>query len=229
MNALKNARKLKDCVGLLGLKTNYFSTCSPKLNEKVYEVRKYQINPKDVKPFVELSNQWMHLRLGHSKLIGYWVMEVGGGINDMVHIWEYDSLSHRAKVRHALAGDPEWVANYFSKILPMMQKQENALYRCFPGTSVLQCPGKGVYEIQMLAGGTGLDAVKEAVGKLQRTNATLLGSFYNVLGIGSLYMLLWHHPTLENVTETSTEFDKSSGISMVVSSLMLPTPWSPMN
>ena len=46
------------------------------------------MKPECVKPFIELSKEWIHLRLNHSVLIGYWTSEIGG-INDMVHIWEY--------------------------------------------------------------------------------------------------------------------------------------------
>ena len=35
----------------------------------------------------------MHLRTSHSKLVGYWITEIGGGIHDVVHIWEYGRKS----------------------------------------------------------------------------------------------------------------------------------------
>jgi hypothetical protein len=65
-----------------------FSTTNTRLNDKVYELRTYSIHPKDMKQFMELSNQFMDIRMKHSKLIGYWLSEIGG-INDVVHIWEY--------------------------------------------------------------------------------------------------------------------------------------------
>ena len=57
-------------------------------SEPVYELRTYSIRPKDFKDFIQLSAECMHLRTGHSKLIGYWISEIGG-ISDVVHIWEY--------------------------------------------------------------------------------------------------------------------------------------------
>ncbi|WAR11666.1 NPS3B-like protein [Mya arenaria] len=111
--------------------------------QKIYELRTYVVNPRDQRQFLDLSKEWMHLRTAHSKLIGYWTNELGSGINDMVHIWEYDSLKHRADVRQRLAGDPEWVGSYFSKILPWLQRQENDLLRCLPGTEVKDAPGSG--------------------------------------------------------------------------------------
>ena len=61
----------------------------------------------------------------------------------MVHIWKYgkyhtnliivkllnykylDSYQHRASVRAKLGGDAEWQAEYFQKILPWLQHQDN--------------------------------------------------------------------------------------------------------
>ena len=49
--------------------------------------------PKDVGQFMEVSKEWFHLRYVHSKALGYWRGELGAGINDMVHIWEYGMLA----------------------------------------------------------------------------------------------------------------------------------------
>ena len=35
----------------------------------------------------------MHLRTKHSKLIGYWISEIGGGIHEVIHIWEYGEFN----------------------------------------------------------------------------------------------------------------------------------------
>jgi len=81
------------CLVICGIPLQrHFSNTFPKAavtNDKIYELRTYAVHPKDVKAFVDLSKEWMHLRLSHSKLVGYWTAELGAGINDMVHIWEY--------------------------------------------------------------------------------------------------------------------------------------------
>ena len=42
---------------------------------------------------MDMGTKWMHLRCTHSRLLGYWVSELGG-IADICHIWEYGM--HRA-------------------------------------------------------------------------------------------------------------------------------------
>ena len=91
---------------------------------KVYELRTYNIKPECMKPFVDLSMEKFHIRTQFSKLHGYWASEIGG-INQVVHIWEYDNYVHRSKVRAELAGNQECISQYFSKILPMMTTQTN--------------------------------------------------------------------------------------------------------
>jgi hypothetical protein len=43
------------------------------------------------------------------KLIGFFTSEIGT-LNQIVHIWAYDSLAHREQCRAALAADADWKA-----------------------------------------------------------------------------------------------------------------------
>ena len=54
-----------------------------------------------------------------------------------------DSLSHRASVRQALAKDETWISSYFSKLMAMLQRQENSLLRLFPGSKLVDPPNPG--------------------------------------------------------------------------------------
>ena len=58
---------------------------------KFYELRIYSIQPSKFGEFIKLTNENLHLRLAHSRLIGYWTTELGG-LNEVVHLWEYGKL-----------------------------------------------------------------------------------------------------------------------------------------
>lgn len=84
-----------------------------------------------------LSKEKFHLRTEHSKLLGYWTVELGGlnQVSDkmesphktlsgkgfgggerttqVTHLWEYDSYSHRAGVRAKLGGHQQWQVKPF--------------------------------------------------------------------------------------------------------------------
>ena len=73
-------------------KTSIISrNCSTK---KIYELRTYSLKPECVKPFMNLTFEKFHIRTNASKLNGYWTAEIGG-INQVVHIWEYGKILYR--------------------------------------------------------------------------------------------------------------------------------------
>ncbi len=66
--------------------------------------------------------------LGH--LVGYYSVEVGP-LNQVVHLWAYDSLDERAKRRAALWADQDWLA-YVAEVGPLVAKQENQILNPAP-------------------------------------------------------------------------------------------------
>jgi len=66
--------------------------------------------------------------LGH--LVGYYAVEVGA-LNQVVHLWAYDSLDERATRRAALWADPEWLA-YVAEGGGLVTKQENQILNPAP-------------------------------------------------------------------------------------------------
>ncbi|MEQ8695809.1 MAG: NIPSNAP family protein [Bauldia litoralis] len=58
-------------------------------------------------------------------MVGYFSTEVGP-LNQIIHMWGYDSFEDRLKRRAELGADPGWQA-YVAKIKPFVLKQENKL------------------------------------------------------------------------------------------------------
>ena len=63
----------------------------------------YHVKPESFSEFLKLTNEKIHLRTNYSKLVGYWSTELGG-LNEVVHIWEYGSPPPPPQV--ARASDP---------------------------------------------------------------------------------------------------------------------------
>ncbi len=61
--------------------------------------------------------------LGH--MVGYFHTEVGP-LNQIVHLWAYDSFEERTRRRAELMADPEWV-EYVIEMRPLLEKQENKI------------------------------------------------------------------------------------------------------
>src|SRR6266404_3249177 len=72
----------------------------------IYEVRTYTLRPGTVPEFEERYEKRLPSRVKHSKLGGFWHTEFGP-LNQVVHVYPYDDLQHRTRVRSAMANDRE--------------------------------------------------------------------------------------------------------------------------
>lgn len=84
-----------------------------KLNEylKIYEAEGYPLQLK---------------YLGHN--VGWYVSQDIGPLNQVVHLWAYESLADREARRGALAKDPAWSA-FLEKAMPLLDRMENKILR----------------------------------------------------------------------------------------------------
>lgn len=71
----------------------------------IYEIRTYNLKPGLVPEYEKRLADAMEARAKYSQLYGVWHTEIGP-LNQMVHIWAYESLQQRADIRAAAAKDP---------------------------------------------------------------------------------------------------------------------------
>lgn len=62
--------------------------------------------------------------------VGYYVTEIGP-LNQIVHLWAYDSFEHRAECRARMRADPRW-PGYLAKIHPLLETQRTKLLHPAP-------------------------------------------------------------------------------------------------
>ncbi|MEQ2305179.1 hypothetical protein AMECASPLE_035011, partial [Ameca splendens] len=154
-----------------------------------YEFRTYSVRPDQNAAFLKLTNEKILLRTKHSELIGYWSVEYGG-LNQVFHVWKYDSYSQRAAVRAALAQDPSWISEYISKALPMLTSQHNEVNYLVPWSRLKSPPQQGgVYELasfQMRPGGPAVWGSAFQASMLSHDfpgYGKLLGAFHSEFGL----------------------------------------------
>jgi len=196
---------------------------------KVYELRTYNIWPQYVKPFLSLTSEQLHLRTAQSKLVGYWTPELGG-LNQVVHLWEYDSLEHRAQVRANLAGDKEWIERYFSKILPMMSSQENSVLSVIPDVTFSHSHDEGVYQLQTLQCHN--SRVLPLTLMESGANDFLVTAFKTIIGERDQIILLWKHSSLSAAINFSTQQQSRDEFDLIRNSsskILLPHAVSPLH
>ncbi|HEV3178803.1 MAG TPA: NIPSNAP family protein [Stellaceae bacterium] len=59
------------------------------------------------------------------RLVGYFTTEIGP-LNQIIHMWGYDSFEDRSRRRAQMQADPGWKA-YVAKIQPLIQTQESKI------------------------------------------------------------------------------------------------------
>lgn len=134
------------------------------LSKNIHELRQYDFSVVHAAQFRKLTEDLLHLRTKHSRLIGYYLCELGG-LNKAFHIWEYgryvlgfkcfvffircsfsDSIEHRAKARAALVNDPVWIADYLKPAMSMVKEQKNCVCSLSHGDCKEDWPDNGMYK-----------------------------------------------------------------------------------
>jgi NIPSNAP len=73
----------------------------------IVEMRTYTLKPGTVATAEERFGQALPARLNFSILAAFWHSEVGR-LNQIIHVWPYDSLAHREQARAAAAKAVGW-------------------------------------------------------------------------------------------------------------------------
>jgi len=84
---------------------------------------------------------------------GYWTTEFGP-LNQIWHIWSYDSLDERTRLRAALAKNERWTREYVPLIRPLIERQDIRFLN--PVKPITPPANAGnVYEMRIYRGGPG--------------------------------------------------------------------------
>ena len=95
----------------------------------IVDHRTYTLFPGKVGPFLDVFEREGLPLYSHycGKLIGYYVAE-SGTLNQLIHLWAYESVEDRERRRAELYGDPKW-ADFLATALPLVMSQESRLLK----------------------------------------------------------------------------------------------------
>lgn len=91
----------------------------------IHELRTYTLRPGS-QPLVAQTSATLGRDIrgnNYGKLEGYWTTEIGA-LNQVVHLWSFDSLDERARLRAELAKNARWQNEYIPKLLDHLVRQE---------------------------------------------------------------------------------------------------------
>jgi hypothetical protein len=209
----------------------------------IFELRTYTLKHGSLSEVVKAASTVSRdiRKDDYGKLEGYWQTEIGP-LNQVLHLWSYQSLNERAQLRAELNKNPRWSAEYVPLIRPNLIRQDIRLLNAVRGPAApTRTPN--VYEFrnyrakpggvpQWLKLFTGALEVREKYSKIVGLWTTEAPQVNEVCHI-------WAYPDLNARAAVRAEVAKDPGWQEFVkrttdlleemhSTVMLPAPHSPL-
>ena len=99
---------------------------------EIYEIRTYKVVVGKMNDVVELykSVGWPALRRHPIRLVSYFTGDIGA-INEIIHLWKFESDEDRRNFWGGVFGDPDFMS-FAKQLRPMLLSQENKLMLAAP-------------------------------------------------------------------------------------------------
>jgi len=101
----------------------------------IVDERTYSIQPEKMKEYLALyESEGLPIQKKFLRMLGYFQTEVGV-LNQVVHLWVYDSMEDRSRRRAELQMAPGW-KDYAAKAKPFYVKQESRIMAPLPWSPI---------------------------------------------------------------------------------------------
>ena len=209
----------------------------------IYELRTYTVAAGQLGAVVQSSGETGRAIRGddYGKLEGYWTTEIGP-LGRVVHLWSYESLDERRRLRAALAENRAWVEEYLGVLRRQLVRQDVRLMEAFLPFKAPERPGN-VYELRSYR--TRVGRVREWAGYFaevmpaRERYSKNVGAWVTEAGQPNEVCHLWAYPDLNARAAVRAEVGKDPGwraflaksallIEEAHSTILLPAPHSPL-
>ncbi len=94
-----------------------------------YEMRTYTIQVGKMNEYLDhFEKNGLPVISRYTDLVGWWYTEIGE-LNQVIHIWKYESLDERDIKRKSLYDDSDWINKFIPKAFPLILNQESKLLK----------------------------------------------------------------------------------------------------
>ena len=157
----------------------------------IVEVRTYQLKPGTLAEAEKRFGAALPVREKHSKLAAFWHTEVGA-LNQIIHVWAYDSFAQRTAVRAAAGNEEGWPP----PIREFVVSQQSEVFVPAPFSPPLAPKTVGpVFEIRSytIAPGAIPGVIERWAGKIEdRVKLSpLVGAWYSEFGGLNKWVHIW--------------------------------------
>ena len=205
----------------------------------IYEVRTYNLKPGSVAEFEENFGKAIEARQKYSKLGAFWHTDFGP-LNQVIHVWPYESVEEREEVRAAAAKDPDWPPKNPPEMYVSMESEiftPAPFMRPMGGDQALG----SIYEMRSYTymPGSMPEVVKrwEAAIPYREEYSPLAAGMYSEIGGLNKWVHIWPYKDLNDRAKVRTEALKDSHwppptrefLVKQENKLLIPAAFSPMH
>jgi hypothetical protein len=174
----------------------------------IYEVRTYTLKPGSVAEAEKRFGEALPAREKHSKLGAFWHTEIGP-LNQIIHVWPYESLQHRTEVRAAAAMETGWPP----KIQEFIETMESEIFIPAPFMRPLGNQTLGnVYEMRIYTYQPGAmsEVLKRWADSIvdREKLSPLAACWYSEIGGLNKFVHVWPYKDLEERARIRAESQK---------------------
>jgi hypothetical protein len=203
----------------------------------IYEIRTYQVKVGSLAEVEKRFGEAYEYRKKYSPLAAFWHTEIGP-LNEIVHVWPYQDMAERARIRGEAAKDTNWPP----KIQEFILKMQSEVLVPFPFVQEVT-PGKmgPVFELRYYAmkAGTLPDLIKRWEGKIgERTKLSPLVLAGHVeFGEANRFIHIWGYKSMDErmairnkARETGVWPPPGGGDTLLTQAnkILLPSSFSPL-
>ena len=157
----------------------------------IIEMRTYTLRPGSIAEVEKRFGESLPKREKHSKLAAFWHSEIGP-LNQIIHVWAYDSFEQRLAVRAAASKEPNWPPPIGEFVVSM----QNEILLPAPFSPPLEPRQVGpMFEIRQytLTGGAIPGLIQRWSEKIEgRTKfSPLVGAWYSEVGALNKWVHIW--------------------------------------
>jgi hypothetical protein len=157
----------------------------------IIEMRTYTLQPGTLAEVEKRFGEALPIREKHSKLAAFWHSEVGP-LNQIIHVWAYDSFEQRLAVRGAAMKEPGWPPPIGEFVVGM----QNEIFLPAPFSPPLEPRSVGpLFEIRQytLTGGSIPGLIQRWSEKIEGRQkfSPLVGAWHSEVGALNKWVHIW--------------------------------------
>lgn len=209
----------------------------------IHEMRTYTFHPGKLPEYLKAAETIGRPVRGNDYGVnhGYWTTEFGA-LNQVWHLWSYDSFEERTRLRAALAQNARWTKEYIPAIRPLMARQDIRFINPMKDVVAPAATG-GVYELRIYRTQVGMarawaDMFK-GIFPVREKYSKNVGLWVGEAPQPNEALHMWNYPGVNERVETRKKVfadpdwqqylrDSAGMVVEMQSLLLMPTSFSPL-